>query len=66
MHSGMNSSDAQRHALARFYSGVQAQSTTLAYIDTYFVISVAAGIMFLLSFTLRGNNPRATPKVSAH
>lgn len=66
MHSGMNFVDAQRHALARFYAGLQAQSTTLAYIDTYFVISVAAGIMFLLSFTLRGNNPRAAPKVSAH
>ena len=66
MHSGMNFADAQRHALARFYAGLQAQATTLAYIDTYFVISVAAGIMFLLSFTLRGNNPRAAPKVSAH
>ena len=66
MHSGMNFADAQKHALARFYASLQAQATTLAYIDTYFVIAVAAGIMFLLSFALRRNNPRAAPKVAAH
>jgi len=63
---GMNFADAQRHALARFYAGLQAQAAALAYIDTYFVLAVAAGLMFLLSFTLRKNNPRAAPKVSAH
>jgi len=66
MHSGMNFADAQKHALARFYASLQAQATTLAYVDTYFVIAVAAGIMFLLSFALRRNNPRAAPKVAAH
>jgi DHA2 family multidrug resistance protein len=66
MHSGMNFADAQRHALARFYASLQAQATTLAYVDTYFVIAVAAGIMFLLSFALRPNNPRAASKVTAH
>jgi len=66
MHSGMNFADAQRHALARFYARLQAQATTLAYVDTYFVIAVAAGIMFLLSFALRPNNPRAASKVTAH
>ena len=65
-HSGMNLADAQRHALARFYAGVQAQAAALAYIDIYFVIAVAAGIMFLLSSALRANNPRAAPKVTAH
>jgi DHA2 family multidrug resistance protein len=65
-HSGMNLADAQRHALARFYASVQAQAAALAYIDIYFVISVAAGIMFLLSWALRANNPRASPKVTAH
>ncbi|HSC45627.1 MAG TPA: hypothetical protein VLC94_07335, partial [Candidatus Acidoferrum sp.] len=64
--SGMNSADAFRHALARFYAGLQAQATALAYVDTYLVLSVAAALMFLLSFTLRKNNPRATPKVAAH
>jgi DHA2 family multidrug resistance protein len=66
LHSGMNFADAQRHALARFYVGVQAQAATLAYIDIYFVIAAAAGIMFLLSFALRPNNPRAAAKVSGH
>jgi len=66
MHSGMNFADAQKHALARFYASLQAQATTLAYVDTYFVIAVAAGIMFLLSLALRRNNPRAAPKVAAH
>jgi MFS transporter, DHA2 family, multidrug resistance protein len=66
MRSGMDFVDAQRHALARFYAQLQAQATTLAYVDTYFVIAVAAGIMFLLSFALRANNPRTAPKVAAH
>ena len=64
--SGMNFADAKRHALARFYAGLQAQASSLAYIDTYFILSVAAGLMFLLSFTLRKNNPRAAAKVAAH
>jgi DHA2 family multidrug resistance protein len=63
---GMSSADAQKHALARFYAGLQAQATSLAYIDTYFVLALAAGLMFVLSFTLRRNNPRAAPKVAAH
>ena len=65
-HSGMNVADAQKHAMARFYASAQAQASTLAYIDIYFVIAVAAGTMFLLSFGLRANNPRAAPKVTAH
>jgi MFS transporter, DHA2 family, multidrug resistance protein len=63
---GMNLADAQRHALARFYASVQAQAAALAYIDIYFVIAVAAGIMFLLSFALRANNPRAAAKAAVH
>jgi len=66
MHSRMNFADAQRHALARFYAGLRAQASTLSYVDTYFVIAVAAGLMFLLSFTLQKNNPRAAAKVPAH
>lgn len=64
--SGLNFADAQRHALARFYTGLQAQALTLAYVDTYFVLAVAAGLMFLLSFTLRKNNPRAAVKAPVH
>jgi hypothetical protein len=64
--SGLNFADAQRHALARFYTGLQAQALTLAYVDTYFVLAVAAGLMFLLSFTLRKNNLRAAVKAPVH
>ena len=32
---------------------MQAQSQTLAYIDTYMVLAVAAGIMFLLDSYVR-------------
>jgi DHA2 family multidrug resistance protein len=63
---GMNAADATRHATARFYAQLQAQAATLAYIDTYFVISVAAGIMFLFSFGLKKNKPGTGPKGAAH
>jgi hypothetical protein len=53
----MNLAGAQSHAPARCYAGLQAQAATLAHIDTYFVLAVAAGAMFLLSFTPRKNNP---------
>jgi DHA2 family multidrug resistance protein len=66
MRSGMNMVDAQQRAMARFYAGLQAQASSLAYIDVYFVLSISAALMFLLSFTLRKNNPRAAPKVAAH
>lgn len=65
-HSGMSFADAQKHALARFYAGLQAQAATLAYIDTYFVLAVAAGVMFLLSFSLRKNDPGRSPKGAVH
>ncbi len=56
MHAGLSGHEAQRQALARFYQGLQAQATTLAYIDTYWVLAVCAGVMFFLSFTLAKND----------
>jgi len=38
---------------------MQAQAQTLAYIDTYKVLAVGAGIMFLLAFIVKKNDPRA-------
>jgi len=64
--SGTSLADAQKHALARFYAGLQAQAAALAYIDTYFVLAAAAGVMFLLSFTLRKNDPGRSAKGSVH
>jgi len=54
---GLSKHDALATAYARIYGAVQAQAGTLAYIDTFMVLSVAAGIMFFLSFLLRKNDP---------
>jgi len=54
---GLGSHEAQATAYARIYQSVQAQAGTLAYIDTFKVLSIAAGIMFFLSFFLNKNDP---------
>jgi DHA2 family multidrug resistance protein len=58
-HSGISAPDAQTHALGLIYQSVQAQSQTLAYIDTYMVLAIGAGIMFLLAFIVRKNDLHA-------
>jgi len=50
---------ASTHAYALLYQSVLAEATTLAYIDTFRVLSIGAAIMFLLSFALRKNTPGA-------
>ena len=42
---------------AGFIRALIGQATTLAYIDTFWVLAVGAAIMFLLSFALRKNEP---------
>jgi MFS transporter, DHA2 family, multidrug resistance protein len=54
---GISPQDAVLRAYARIYQQVQAQAATLAYLDTFMVLCVGAGIMFLLSFLLRRNDP---------
>ena len=54
---GVSPHDAQLRAYARIYQQVQAQSATLAYVDTFMVLCFGAGIMFLLSFLLKKNDP---------
>jgi DHA2 family multidrug resistance protein len=54
---GMGKHEALATAYARIYQTVQAQAGALAYIDTFMVLSVAAGIMFFLSFALEKNDP---------
>ena len=56
-HAGMSPHGAQRQAVARIYASVQAQAATLAYIDTYWVLGIAAVFMFFLSFVLKKNDP---------
>ncbi len=58
-HAGMSLHEAQMQAYARVYRAIQGQASTLAYIDTYWVLGVAAAIMFFLSFVLKKNVPGA-------
>ena len=59
IHSGMSPPDAQHRAYASIYQMVQAQGATLAYIDTFWVLSVGSAVMFVLSFLLKKNDPHA-------
>jgi len=54
---GLGRHEALAAAYARIYQALQAQAATLAYIDTFMVLSVASAIMFCLSFALRKNDP---------
>jgi len=54
---GLDSTTATRQAVGRIYRVTIAQATTLAYIDTFAILAVAAVIMFLLSFALKKNEP---------
>ncbi len=64
VHSGATPPDAQAAAYGRIYQSVLVQSQTLAYIDTYMVLAVAAGVMFLLAFIVRKNDPGAGGEVA--
>jgi DHA2 family multidrug resistance protein len=64
--SGLDASWANKQAYARLYRQVIGQATTLAYIDTFWVLCIGAGCMFLLSFALKGNKPGAGGEVAVH
>ena len=57
-HAGLSTHEAQSQAYARIYQSVQAQSSALSYIDTFWLLGVGTAIMFFLSFLLKKNNPR--------
>jgi DHA2 family multidrug resistance protein len=61
----MSLHDATKHAYAMVYQAVQQQSATLAYIDTFAILSIGSAIMFFLSFLLKKNDPRAGGEVAA-
>lgn len=54
---GFSAEDASARAFERLYRSALAQATTLAYIDTFWLLGMAAAIMFGLSFTLKRNEP---------
>jgi DHA2 family multidrug resistance protein len=54
-------------AYGRLYGNMLSQASTLSYIDTFWLLGIATGIMFLLSFLLKKNNPRKPEvEVAAH
>lgn len=59
VHSGVSVADAPKVAYGLLYRFLGGQAETLAYIDTFLVLTTAASIMFLLSFIVRKNDPKA-------
>jgi MFS transporter, DHA2 family, multidrug resistance protein len=53
---GLGRHDALTTAYASIYRSLQAQATTLAYIDTFMVLCVCAAVMFCVSFFLKKND----------
>jgi len=64
--SGVSPADAPQVAYGVIYRSLQQQAQTLAFIDTYWLLAIAASIMFVLSFFLRKNDPRGGGAVAAH
>ena len=64
--SGVEASRAVQQAYGLVYQMVIAQATALAYVDTFRILAVGAGIMFLLSFALRRNDPGGGRTAGAH
>jgi DHA2 family multidrug resistance protein len=58
---GLDRVRAAQESVALLYRSVIVQATTLAYIDTFLVLSGMAAIMFVLSFALKKNQPGARP-----
>src|SRR3984893_12694020 len=63
---GLSTFGAQQQAMARLYAQLKVQAAALAYIDTYWVLAVAALIMFAMSFLLQKNRPGGGGSVPMH
>jgi len=62
--SGASPADARQQAYGMIYQSMQHQAQLLSYIDIYKLLAIGAGIMFLLSFVMRKNDPRAGGEVA--
>jgi DHA2 family multidrug resistance protein len=62
--SGLEATRAAAQAYARVYHSLVGQATTLAYIDTFWILCIGAAVMFLLSFALKKNKPGAGAEVA--
>jgi DHA2 family multidrug resistance protein len=58
-HAGTSAADAQYQAYGMINQSLERQALLLSYLDAYKVLAIAAGIMFLLAFLVRKNDPRA-------
>jgi DHA2 family multidrug resistance protein len=58
---GIDRARAAQQSVVLLYRSVIVQATTLAYIDTFLVLSGMAAVMFVLSFALKKNQPGARP-----
>ena len=57
----------QMMAYGQLYRTMQNQASVLSYIDTFWLLGITTGIMFLLTFSLKKNNPgKSDAKVLAH
>ena len=56
-HGGLSVHEAHAQAYARIYQAIQAQSASLAYIDTFMVLAIGSAVMFFLAFLLKKNDP---------
>jgi DHA2 family multidrug resistance protein len=56
---GVGRHEALSTAYASIYQSLQAHAASLAYIDTFMVLAIAAAIMFFLSFALKKNDTGA-------
>jgi DHA2 family multidrug resistance protein len=64
--SGADPSQAASQAQGLVYQTVLAQASVLAYVDTFQMLAIGAGLMFLLSFALRRNDPGAGAGAQVH
>jgi DHA2 family multidrug resistance protein len=62
--SGTDATTAISQAYGVVYQTLIGQATTMAYIDTFWVLAAAAAIMFVMSFALRSNRPGAGGRVA--
>ena len=53
--SGVGTNTAEKETYALIYRTVIGQATTLAYLDTFLILSIIAAVMFVLSFALKKN-----------
>jgi MFS transporter, DHA2 family, multidrug resistance protein len=65
VHSGSSAADAPKRAYGLLYRAMGGQVATLAYIDIFWVLTIAASIMFLLAFIVRKNDPKASGAMAA-